>query len=194
MLVLIFRNGMHRVPTTRHKQVFSLNKHQSNPIQSHPIDAANLHFMLILGCSTNMTHKIEWRQNAQNWFIQKFDGIWMDLLCARHLNWIAALALLIELIFDQFGTCHTHHDFDGSTRHFMERLLHFLLTTIDSITATDCIFNTVSHISYICNAYISLCGCEKFIALWQNQVYSINQPYSIDVNCESTTKKKKCSA
>lgn len=48
-----------QVPTTRHKQVFSLNKHQFNPIQSHPIDAANLHFMLILSCSANMTHKIE---------------------------------------------------------------------------------------------------------------------------------------
>lgn len=126
--------------------------------------------MLILSCSANMTHKIEWRQSAQNWFIQKFDGIWMDLLCAWHLNWIAALALLIELIFDQFGTWCTHHGFDKYTCRFRGRLFHFLLTRLSTSSATDCIFNTVSHISYICNAYNSLCGCEKFIALWRNQV------------------------
>lgn len=99
MSVLILKSGS-RVPSTRYKQVFSLNPAQ--PIASNRCCQSAFYVNSRLLSKYDTWNWIE--AVTRNWFIYKFDGIWMDLLWVWHLSWIAKFALLIELIFDQFGT------------------------------------------------------------------------------------------
>lgn len=170
-----------RVSTTWHKQVFSLNKH------THPNRCCQSAFYVnSLVALANMTHKIEWRQNAQNWFIHKFDGIWMDLLCVWRLNWIAMLALLIELIFDQFGTCYTLMA-STSIHHLLHRLFHFLarLLTISQPLIAYSIWFRIFHA--FCNTHTHfIMGGVKSLLHYSKIRF---QPDSIDVKTQRREKK-----
>lgn len=120
-----------------------------------------------------MTHKIEWRQNAQNWFIRKFDGIWMDLLCAWHLNWNCSACTFNRInIRSIWHLLHTMASINAYAISWKDCSISCLwLSSIDWSTQPLIAYSIrFRNISYICNAYISLCGCEKFIALWQNQI------------------------